>query len=183
MKPGVTAYRGLMLLLAWVWCVGSDGATLDPDKQAALEPMSSPDGNSSTPNFTNTASIQAGTSDTKATLSVGGFVPSPTSAIDYLRVSLGGDAPVSKDSTGDTDVGSVSGLTNGASANAGISAFWWPHQAKSDTDLAHRICVDEFPNLIQGFSYDQLGAAHVPVGRMLLFTISDEDIEGDCGWL
>jgi hypothetical protein len=163
-SPSVRVLRAVIFLAAMIWSIGSQSATMEADKQAALEPVSSPDGKSSSPNFTNMASIQASTSDTKATLSAGGFIPSPTTAIDYLRVSLGGDAPVSKDSNSDTDIGSVSGLTAGASANTSISAFWWPHQPLSDTNDMKAICISEFNELIDGYTYGDLSASHVDPG-------------------
>jgi hypothetical protein len=133
---------------------------MDTNVKATVQPLSSPDGKSSSPNFQNTASIQAGTSDTKATLSLGGFVPSPTSLIDYLRVQIGGDAPVSKGSMDDTDIGTVSGLTAGASANAGISAFWWPHQSEQFIGDQDAVCDSYLPVLIAGYRFEQASDSH-----------------------
>ena len=51
----------------------SDSGAMDSYRQAALEPMFLPDGKALSPNCTNTAPIQAGTSDTKVTSSLGGL--------------------------------------------------------------------------------------------------------------
>jgi hypothetical protein len=154
-----TRWSTLTALLAWSLV----GHAIEPDKQAQLDPLSSTQGQAAatTPSSLSTLSIQAGTSDTKATVSLAGFTPKAFLG-DYSLIQIGGEAPVSKDASTstETDIGTVSGLTAGASASAGISAFWWPHQPKSLTDALTTICEVEFPKLIIGFPFNVGPASH-----------------------
>ena len=70
------------------------GAT-DFEKSAILEPLSAASAKSSAvPTFSNAASIEAGASDTKASLTFAGYLPQTVMG-NYLHYELGGDAPVS----------------------------------------------------------------------------------------
>src|SRR5258706_7215948 len=71
------------------------------ETSAILEPLSSASAKASTvPSFSNAASIEAGTADTKASLTFAGYLPQ-TVLGNYLHYEIGGDAPVSN--KGSTD--------------------------------------------------------------------------------
>jgi hypothetical protein len=148
-------------------CFGADGTTTESQKSAILEPLSSENAQSSTvPSFSNAASIEAGTSDTKGSLMFAGFVPQ-TAFGNYVHYELGGDAPLAtKGSTDEVDIGTVSGLSAGASAHGSISAMWWPHQSDSALKVMGDICANELPKLIPGFTISEV------------FWLSD--VDGDC---
>lgn len=151
-----TIILGLLALAAGIggsWALAATG----PDGSATLEPLSSPSAQpSSVPSFVNGASISAGTSDTKASLSFTGYLPG-TFAGGYVYYNLGGDAPVSmKGSTDEVDIGTVSGLTAGASASASVSALWWPHQSDSDLKSINAKCNSDLPKLIPSFTLDDV---------------------------
>jgi len=148
-------------------CLGADGTTAESQKTAILEPLSSASAQSSTvPSFSNAASIAAGTSDTKASLTFAGFVPQAVLG-NYMHYEVGGDAPVStKGSTDEVDIGTVSGLSAGASAHGAISAMWWPHQSDVALKVMGTICANELPKLIPGFKISEV------------FWLSD--VDGDC---
>ena len=163
-----------MLLAGSIACVvftssglGADGNTTEAQKNAILEPLSSASAQTATvPSFSNAASIEAGTSDTKASLTFAGFVPQ-TILGNYLHYEVGGDAPVStKGSTDEVDIGTVSGLSAGASAHGSISAMWWPHQSDSALRMMGDICAKALPTLIPGFTIAEV------------FWLSD--VDGDC---
>src|SRR5207245_3203430 len=87
------------------------------------------------------------------------------SAGRYWSYQIQGQAPVStKGSTDETDIGTVSGLTAGASVHAGMSFILWPHQEpKVVTDLK-LVCVHQFGALIPGYEWTDLPSSGVSQG-------------------
>jgi hypothetical protein len=128
-------------------------ASIDEQQRRALEPLSS-DGKSTGPTFLDSASIEASTSDTKVAVSIAGYLPKAPLG-DYSLYQLGGQAPVSKGSEDDIDIGTLSGLTAGASANGSLSAMWWPHQTTAVTSDLGRVCDQEFRDLVPGYEWTE----------------------------
>jgi hypothetical protein len=129
-----------------------------PANHSYLEPLSAPDSKSGAPSFLDSASIQAGTSDTKATLAFQGYLPHFPHT-DYLHYEIGGEAPISKGSTDEVDIGTVSGLTAGSSAHVQFSAIIWPKsEADSDLDFT-AFCEDSLKTLIPGYSVASIAAS------------------------
>jgi hypothetical protein len=149
------------LCCALLWSLPAQA--IDTDKQAQVAPLSSPDGKSPAASSLSVISLAAATTDSKATLSLAGFTPKPILG-DYSLLQIGGEAPVSKDSDTETDIGTVSGLTAGASANASASFYWWPHEQLDVTNQRDAICRAEFPELIAGgFEYEDGPQSHADV--------------------
>jgi hypothetical protein len=148
------------LLWTLLWSLPAPAQGIDADKQAQVAPLSSADGKSSAASSLSVISLAAATTDSKATLSLAGFTPKPFYG-DYSLLQIGGEAPVSKGSDSETDIGTVSGLTAGASANASASVYWWPHEQLNVTIARDTICKDEFPKLIAGgFRYEDGPQSH-----------------------
>lgn len=147
-------------------------ALADPisdERKDAVEPLSSSDGRSAGPTFLNAVAIEASTSDTKANISFAGFLPAAPIG-DYFLYQLQGEAPVSKGSTDDVAIGTLSGLTAGASASTSVTAMWWPHQSPDMTGALRATCDAEFPNLIPGYQWNegaQLGADNISCDKSL----------------
>jgi hypothetical protein len=104
------------------------------------------------------AVIEAGTSDTKATLSVVGYAAgAPISFVDYLRFQLRGEAPVStKGSTDDVDIGTTSGLTAGASLHGEISGIWWPDLKQDVVKNMQAFCHAHFQELVGDMTLEEI---------------------------
>ncbi len=70
---------------------------------------------------------------------------------DYFQYQVGGSAPVTtKGFTDEVDIGTVSGLTAGSSANAQVSALWWQHQSRDLQTNLDAVCRNAFPKLFNG---------------------------------
>lgn len=157
MRGLLRCVTGLLASIVGVGLPSVCVAATEAETSSILEPLSAPSAKSSTvPSFSNAASVEAGTSDTKASLSFAGYVPQMVLG-SYLHYEVGGDAPVStKGSTDEIDIGTVSGLTAGASAHAAISAMWWPHQSDADIKTMGETCANELPKLIPGFKITEV---------------------------
>ena len=126
------------------------GAIPDSSRQKDIQPLSSGDNKpAGTSTFVSASSIDAGTSDTKATLSLVGYVPTNLGDDYFVHYQLSGEAPLStKGSIDAVDIGTVSGLTAGSSASADLSFMRWPHASQSATGDLSSVCKDKIPNLI-----------------------------------
>jgi hypothetical protein len=132
-------------------------------EQTSVQALSSGDGKASGPaTYLSSTSIEAGTSDTKATLSFVGFVPQGISDDLYLHYQLNGEAPIAtKGSTDEVDIGTLSGLTAGSSATADFSIMNWPHPPAGVTNAIDAVCKREIPKLIQGYTWEDASLAGV----------------------
>jgi hypothetical protein len=159
------ARLALAVTLAAVTCP-TLGATPDGTKQVAQDSLSSGDNKpSGTPTYLNATSIEAGTSDTKATLAFAGYLPTSWGDNYFLHYQLNGEAPLAtKGSTDEVDIGTVSGLTAGSSAAAKISITRWPHAAEKPVEDLESVCETEVPQLISPrtggmqYSWDQISS-------------------------
>jgi hypothetical protein len=152
------AMRSSFWLVMWVlFSLCAVAETPDPKREEALQNVSAPDAKATgVGTFSNAASIQAGTADSKGSLSIAGWLPFVPPHGNYLHYSLHGEAPIStKGSTDEVDIGTVSGLTAGASASAEVSAIRWPTLPVAVPKMLSALCKSELPNLIPGFSFDE----------------------------
>jgi hypothetical protein len=151
---------GLLLMGALPSVCLSAETPVEPPNHSYLEPLSAPGAKSGAPSFLDSASIETGTADTKATISFGGYIPKFLPSTDYLHYQINGEAPIStKGSTDEVDIGTVSGLTAGASAHAEISAILWPRGSElSDIDFTD-FCESTVQKLIPGYTRSIVAAA------------------------
>jgi hypothetical protein len=120
----------------------------------ALRPLSTADGQSSGPTFLDAATIEAGTSDTKANIGISGFLPKSGSGDWYQQYGFGGEAAIAKGSSEDASVGSLSELSKGSSAKASYSWIHWRRLTKEEFDLRLTFCREKFPGLIGKYGWD-----------------------------
>jgi hypothetical protein len=143
-----------VVLIAALLALSHQASSAAPDsgKQKDIQAFSSGDNKpGGTSTFVSAASIEAGTSDTKATLSLVGYAPTSLSDDYFLHYQLSGEAPLStKGSTDAVDIGTVSGLTAGSSASADLSFMRWPHASQAATSDLTSVCEHEIPRLITG---------------------------------
>jgi hypothetical protein len=146
----ISALCGCLLALALLPCA-SEAATPTAAHQAAVQPLSAGDGKSAaTPTYLSAATLEAGTSDTKATLSAVGFVPQNLAPDLYLQYQVHGEAPLSsKDSNNEVDIGTVSGLTAGASATGDFSVMRWPYASVDPMTDLDPVCQEALPRMIK----------------------------------
>jgi hypothetical protein len=125
-------------------------AAPDKTKQGDVQPLSSGDNKpSGSPTFLSASSIEAGTADTKGTLSIVGYLPMSVADEYFVHYQVNGEAPLStKGSTDAVDIGTVSGLTAGSSATADISIMDWPHAADKPVADLTSLCKEEVPKLV-----------------------------------
>jgi hypothetical protein len=138
-------------------------AAIEEPRQQALEPVASADNKSEAPSFSDSATIEAGTGDTKATITVGGFLPY-TSGDWYYAYQLGGEAAVSKGSEGDVTVGSLSGLAQGSSASTKFTFMHWAHAPKSVTGPMQVVCAKAFSEVVDNLPFDDIAKTGLDVG-------------------
>jgi hypothetical protein len=187
------AEMGLALLLTGSgpgYCATAE-TPVEPLNHSILEPLSAPVGKSGAPSFVDSASIEAGTTDTKATISFGGYLPNILPLGDYLHYQINGEAPLSsKGSTDEVDIGTVSGLTAGASAHAEISAILWPKGSATDDTKIADFCDSTLKTLIPGYAWRTIAAANTSVQCTRLFLTKDNlqrivkalnEARDDCG--
>jgi hypothetical protein len=120
-----------------------------------LAPISSADAQSAGPSFLDAATIEAGTSDTKVNIGISGFMPKSGSGDWYHQFGLGGEAAVTKGSTDDVTVGTLSGLSKGSSARASFSFIHWKRLTQEEADTQLAFCRTHFTGLIGDYTWDE----------------------------
>jgi hypothetical protein len=151
---------GIVIWLAGAGLSFGYASSVAPANHALLEPFSAPDARSGAPSFLDSASIETGTSDTKATVAFQGYLPNILPLTNYLHYEIGAEAPISKGSADEVDIGTVSGLSAGSSAHLKLSAIRWPKgDAGTDFDFLE-YCKATLPQLIPGYSWDIIAAAN-----------------------
>jgi hypothetical protein len=155
MKPQV---RALLIGLFVVPCA-AQGQELTPARKDALQGISAPDGQSVGASLLDVATIEAGTSDTKASITFSGFIPDAGTGSWYQTFSVGGEAAVTKGSTDDATVGTLSGLSKGSSARASYSWIHWARMGPTEFDLRAEFCRRNFKDLIGKHSWEESALA------------------------
>ena len=97
--------------------------------------------------------LEAGDADAKATIRLANIFKSTPGGTRFGRYAFTVTAPFDSKKADSVDVGTLSGLTAGTSANFEYSAWWWPDANTDQLKSLSKLCEVAIPKLIVGYEW------------------------------